>query len=92
MDCTSGDEDKRSNSPSDCLFSYLDVDLSFQNIEGLFLGFVDMLGWPITCYDHLKQRVGASGLLCRGLVSKRMARHLNYPAFARPQSGGFDTK
>ncbi len=84
MDCTSRDEDKGTNSASDCLFSYLDIDLSLQNIECLFLGFVDMLCRPITWYDHLKQGIGTSSTLCRGLESNRMARYLNYPAFAWP--------
>ena len=60
MDGTSRDQDKGSNSPSDCLFSDLDVELSLKNIECLFLGFVEMLWWPVTRYDHLKQRVGSS--------------------------------
>ena len=88
MDYTSRDEDKGADSPSNCLFSYLEVDLSLQNIECLFLGFVDMLWRTLTCYDHLKQRVGTSGILFRDLVCNRRARYLNDPSFARPTRDG----
>lgn len=78
MDGTSRDQDKGSNSTSDCLFSYLDVDLSLQNIECLFLGFVDMLWRPFTRYDLLKGMNRHLHYPLSWPLSNRMARYLNY--------------
>lgn len=92
MDRASGDEDKRPRGPSDRPFSYLDIDLTLQDLERLFLGLMDVLWRPATCYNLLEQRVSASSIIFRRLVRNRMPRYIDCLAFAWPKCDARITK